>query len=281
MRWLVIGSSGLLGADLVDFLRHEGEGVVALSRRNSEFSQMMSSMERYFLDFDIVVNCVGFTNVERAEANAEEAHQINANLAQQFAQASELAGVRYFHVSSDYVFDGLANAPYRLAASPAPINVYGESKFLGEQLIAASSSNYSIFRTSWLYGTGEKCFPKRLASEFRDNGAVRAVHDQYGSPTWTKDVARVIHQHGLNDYDERLVHAVAEGRASWFDFAREIAISLGDGDYFIAPVKLQALNQNAKRPRYSVLENSETTGPIIGNWLDRWKVAAPEVLAKR
>ena len=114
-----------------------------------------------------------------------------------------------------------------------------------------------------------------------DAGAASVVNDQVGTPTWTRDLAEIVYQHGVNNLEEKIVHAVASGYGSWFDFAREIANALPDGEkYFLSPVMSEEISTAAKRPAFSALDNSETKGPIIGDWRERWKLAAPEVLAE-
>ena len=104
---------------------------------------------------------------------------------------------------------------------------------------------------------------------------------QQGTPTWTRDLAEVVYEHGTNDFNEKIVHAVASGYGSWFDFAREIAAALRDSEkYLLSPVTSDEVPTVAKRPAFSALDNSETKGPIIGDWHERWRIAAPQVLAE-
>jgi dTDP-4-dehydrorhamnose reductase len=132
-----------------------------------------------------------------------------------------------------------------------------------------------------LYGSRGKNFAKTIASKLIERGAVKVVNDQIGTPTWTRDLAEVVYAHGIHDFNEKVVHAVASGSGSWFDFAREVAATLSEGDkYFLTPVTTDEFPTAAKRPAFSVLDNSETKGPTIGDWHERWKVAAPEVLAE-
>jgi dTDP-4-dehydrorhamnose reductase len=163
----------------------------------------------------------------------------------------------------------------------APQSVYGKSKELGEQLVALSKANYTIFRTSWLYGANGKNFAKTIAKKLLETGDAQIVNDQIGTPTWTRDLAEVVYAHGVYDFNEKVVHAVASGSVSWFDFAREVAVQLPEGDkYILIPVSTQEFPTAAKRPAFSVLDNSESKGPIITDWHERWKAAAPEVLAE-
>ena len=114
-----------------------------------------------------------------------------------------------------------------------------------------------------------------------DACAASVVNDQVGTPTWTRDLAEIVYQHGVSDLNENMVHAVASGYGSWLDFAREIASGLPDAEkYFLSPVTSDKILTSAKRPAFSALDNSETKGPIIGDWRERWKLAAPEVLAE-
>lgn len=281
MRWVVIGDKGLFGSEMVDYLEAQGSDVKGFSRENLNFDELPEAIAKAIGKADVVVNAVGYTAVDKAEGEFFEANKVNGIYAGKLAAVAEILDAKFFHISTDYVFDGSASAPYSVGARTNPINVYGKTKELGEQLVADSGANYTIFRTSWLYGSNGKCFPKSIAAKLIQAGAAKVVSDKVGTPTWARDLAEVAYQHGVNNFTERIVHAVASGQGSWFDFAREIAAALPAGnEYFLSPVSSGEFSTAARRPAFSVLDNSETKGPIIGEWHERWKVACPEVLAE-
>jgi dTDP-4-dehydrorhamnose reductase len=281
MNWAVIGDRGMFGADLVEQLQLAGQSVMGFNRENLDLSKDIDSLAQQIRSADIIVNAVGYTAVDRAESEPEAAAIVNADYAQKLALVAKKLGSRYFHISTDYVFEGLTSKPYGVNAPTNPQTAYGKSKLLGENLVLESGADCVVFRTSWLYGKSGECFPKRIARQLNEQGAAKVVHDQIGSPTWTKDLAEVVIQHGAHNFNERIVHASAAGSVSWFGFAREIAQSMPNGDqYFIGSVATEEFEAIAKRPAFSVLDNSETSGPIIGPWEERWHVAATEVLAE-
>jgi dTDP-4-dehydrorhamnose reductase len=281
MRWVVIGDKGLFGSEMVAYLEAMGESVSRFNRGNLNLDALAESLSKQIGSVDVIVNAIGFTAVDKAESELYEANTVNGIYAGKLAQVAAILGAKFFHISTDYVFDGESVTPYGTSSETNPQTVYGKSKELGEQLVAQSDAHYTIFRTSWLYGAHGKNFAKTIAAKLIETGAVKVVNDQIGTPTWTRDLAEVVYAHGVHDFNEKIVHAVASGSGSWFDFAREVAASLPEGDkYFLSPVSSEEFPTVAKRPAFSVLDNSETKGPTIGDWHERWKIAAPEVLAE-
>ncbi len=281
MSWAVIGNTGLFGAEMEKLLDERGARLETFNRSNLQLEGSAESIATQIGHADIIVNAVGYTQVDKAEEELNEAQTINGLYAGKLADVAVLLGAKYFYISTDYVFDGESFSPYTLSAPTNPKSVYGRSKLLGETLIAQSSSNYTIFRTSWLYGAHGNNFAKTLASKLITVGQAKIVDDQFGTPTWTRDLAEVVYQHGVSDFEEKVVHAVASGYASWFDFAREIAGALPDGEkYFLSRVSTEDLSTAARRPAFSALDNSQTKGPIIGDWREQWRIAAPHVLAE-
>jgi dTDP-4-dehydrorhamnose reductase len=176
-------------------------------------------------------------------------------------------------VSTDYVFDGKSEIPYATDATPNPQGAYGRSKLLGEKLVEDSGANYTIFRTAWLYGAHGRCFPKVMHAKAVQGDALKVVNDQFGQPTWTRDLANQILSYSQLENAPAIVHCVSSGKASWFDFATEVV-----GDYPVEPVSSDEFVTAAKRPKYSVLDNTSYLVAPIADWKDRWLVAKDEVL---
>ena len=279
MRWGIIGDRGLFGSEMAAFLESKGEWVARFNRSNLDLEQSPESLALQIGPVEVMVNAVGFTDVDLAETELYEANTVNGIYAGKLAQVSLILGAKFFQISTDYVFDGESETPYGIEAETNPLSVYGKSKELGEQLVAQSGANYTIFRTSWLYGSKGKNFARTIATKLVNQRGVQVVNDQIGTPTWTRDLAEVVYAHGINDFNERIVHAAASGSASWFDFAEEIASALPEiENYSLKSVATRDFPAIAKRPAYSVLDNSETKGATIGDWKDRWKRAAPALL---
>lgn len=270
----------MVGTELSGLLVGQGQIVRKVNRSSSPLEIDVDSLARLFDDSSTVFNCLAFTDVESAETREAEALEVNGNFVGRLAAACEKTGSRLFHISTDYVFDGMSSVPYRTEDSPNPMTAYGRSKLAGERELLASSCDFSIFRASWLYGAAGSNFAKTIARKLTAGDTVRVVDDQTGSPTWSKDLSRLLMSYSsLLDLPE-IVHATASESCSWFEFAIEVAISLGlDADTLVQPVSSARYKSAAPRPKFSVLDNTE--GPIrpIGDWKARWHAAAPEVLA--
>lgn len=278
MRWAVIGSTGLFGQDLLTFLKDLGEDAHGFNRTNLQMSDEPQKIAAQLVGFDVWVNCVGYTQVDRAEAEAYEANLVNGIYAGALAQAAGIASARFMHISTDYVFDGTASTLHKVGEPINPQTSYGKSKALGEQLVSESGADYSILRTAWLYGAKGRCFPKVMAELLKKNGSVRVVRDQFGQPTWTQDLAEMVLQVVQLESMPLIVHAVSSGKASWSDFAKEVAISVGLSADSVVEISTEEFPTAAKRPAWSVLDNSSDGLTPIGDWQERWHEAAPEVL---
>jgi dTDP-4-dehydrorhamnose reductase len=229
------------------------------------------------------VNLVGYTKVDQAESEQDQANLVNAEYSGKLALAAKDLGARFIHISTDYVFDGVSNTPYKTTDTPNPQSAYGRSKLSGEIAVQESGADHQIFRTAWLYGANGNCFPKTVARVLHEAGQMKVVKEQIGQPTWTKDLAELIIAHQDVDAGRRprIVHATASGSCSWYEFACEIALSLGyDPEQAILPISTAEYPTPAKRPAYSVLDNQNETGLVIGDWRERWREAAPLVLAE-
>jgi dTDP-4-dehydrorhamnose reductase len=258
----VVGNKGMLGSELANSLNEAGYLAIGLNRAN------------------FVLNAVAYTKVDEAEANKTEAISVNAEFVDRLAIACSATKSTLIHVSTDYVFDGMGSTPYTVSHEPDPQTAYGYSKLLGEQALLNHSGDVVIFRTAWLYGASGKNFPRTIARKLLAGETVRVVDDQYGSPTWTKDLSKLILDYMAVEERPRIVHATASGTATWFEFAQEIAASLGlDPDTCLEPVSSSEFETLAKRPKYSVLNNSEGPKAPIGDWRERWRAASESVLS--
>jgi dTDP-4-dehydrorhamnose reductase len=280
MKYAVIGDKGMFGAEMVQFLLEKEIEVTGFNRSNLDL-EVFTSMEiaAQLVGFQVIINAVAYTAVDKAETELFEANAVNGIIAGKLAQASALIGARFMHISTDYVFDGLGNTPYLVTDPVNPQSEYGRSKALGEQLVAESGANYTILRTAWLYGAYGRCFPKVIAEVILKNGSARVVGDQFGQPTWTRDLAEQVFEFSVLDDSPEIVHAVASGQASWSDFAIEVANTLGlEGEDVVSRITTREFPTPAVRPAWSVLDNSSTLVKPIADWRERWKVAAARVI---
>jgi dTDP-4-dehydrorhamnose reductase len=273
MRFAVIGSQGMFGSEMVLFLQSHGQQVQTFNRETLNLDSSVEELTAKLIGFDHLINAVGYTAVDRAEAEPELANKVNGEYPERLALVSKNLGAKFSHVSTDYVFDGLSTTPYETNHPRNPQGAYGRSKAIGEELIENSGANFTIFRTAWLYGQHGRCFPKVMHEKAAKGEHLRVVNDQFGQPTWTKDLAAQVFAFSKLSTQPRIVHAVASGKASWFEFAEEVV-----GAYEVEPVSTDEFVTAAKRPAFSVLDNTSQLVEPIGDWRDRWKIAKTEVL---
>jgi dTDP-4-dehydrorhamnose reductase len=273
MHFGVVGDQGMFGSEMVILLRAQGQKVVGFNRKSIDLEDSIDALANQLGSLDVIINAVGYTAVDNAETEPDLANKINGDHAGKLARVSKLIESKFLHISTDYVFDGTSNSPYQTDSKTNPQGAYGRSKLLGEHLVADSGATYTIFRTAWLYGAHGRCFPKVINEKAAKGDHLRVVGDQFGQPTWTQDLAAQVFAFSKLSTQPHIVHAVASGKASWFEFAKEVV-----GDYEIEPVTTNEFVTAAKRPAFSVLDNSSELVEPIGDWRDRWKIARNEVL---
>jgi dTDP-4-dehydrorhamnose reductase len=282
VRWLVTGSNGMLGTDLVEVLRSGGEEVTPATRRTLDVTDG-AAVRAAVTGHDVVVNAAAWTAVDDAEEHEAEAAAVNAEGPRLLAAAAREQGARLVQVSTDYVFDGSAREPYAEDAPTAPVSAYGRTKAAGEQAVREQlPGRHLLVRTAWLYGAHGGCFPRTIARVARERGEVSVVDDQVGQPTWTRDVADLVVRLVLGDAPAGTYHATSSGQCSWFDFARAVVAAAGLDPSVVRATTSEAFVRPAPRPSYSVLGHHALhrlgIAPIAG-WEQRWVAAAPLVLA--
>jgi dTDP-4-dehydrorhamnose reductase len=176
------------------------------------------------------------------------------------------------YISTDYVFNGRKRKPYVETDTPHPLNVYGQTKWEGEQFVQQSCSRYLILRTSWLYGRVGKNFVRTILSKATQNEELRVVNDQVGCPTYAKDLAATIAAL-IKRETYGLYHAAGQGVCSWFEFSEEI-LKLAGISKKVIPISSQSLDRPARRPRYSALSQGKLNS--LGIYLRHWKEALEE-----
>jgi len=285
VRWVVTGAGGMLGTDLVDLLRARGEDVRAPGRAGLDVTDA-AAVDGAVRGADVVVNAAAYTAVDAAEDDEARAFAVNAVAAQHVARAAARHGARLVHVSTDYVFDGGATGPdarpYAEDAPLAPRSAYGRSKAAGEWAVRSEHPGGLVVRTAWLYGAHGTCFPRTIVRLARDRGSVDVVGDQVGQPTWTMDVADLVMRLVGAGAPGGTYHGTAQGQASWWELAREVVAAAGLDPEGVRSTSGAVLARPAPRPAWSVLGHDALRRlgvEPIGDWRERWRAAAPRVLA--
>ncbi|MBX9246435.1 dTDP-4-dehydrorhamnose reductase [Actinotalea ferrariae] len=281
MRWLVTGAPGMLGRDLVALLERSGEQVTAAGRATLDVTDADAAL-RAVEGHDVVVNCAAWTAVDDAESAEAAAFAVNAVGAGNLARGARAAGARMVQISTDYVFRGDADEPYADDAVVAPRSAYGRTKLAGEWAVRAESPDHLVVRTAWLYGAGGGCFPRTIARLAAERDGLSVVDDQVGQPTWTVDVADLVLRLVRAGAPTGTYHATSAGSTSWFGFARAVVEAAGHDGAMVTPTTSDGAARPAPRPAYSVLSHDSLRAAgvdPIGDWAERWTLAAPDVLA--
>jgi len=224
---------------------------------------------------DIIINCAGFTNVDKAETETVFADLLNREAVANLAVCAKSRDALLIHISTDYIFSGNDCKPIAEDATPAPLGVYGATKLAGEKAILDSGCRHIIIRTAWLYSKYGRNFVKTIIGLSEQRPEITVVSDQIGTPTRAEDLAAFIV--GLiekgQDTEEGIYNYTGEGIASWYDFAHEICVVRGSA-CMVLPCSSEDYPTAARRPHYSVLNKSlvkKTFGIKLPHWTDALK----------
>jgi dTDP-4-dehydrorhamnose reductase len=236
-----------------------------------------SAVEKVFQEYEpaYVINCAAYTAVDKAESEKEQANEINGRAVGALATMCKLFGTRLIHISTDYVFNGTASSPLKENDAVDPVNTYGASKLLGEQLALQNNPDTIIIRTSWVYSFYGKNFVKTMIRLMHEKESISVVNDQTGSPTYAADLAAAIMQIiSSSKWQGGIYNFSNEGVISWFDFANEIKRLTGSSCHINAVSTLQ-FPTPAKRPKYSVLDKAKIRATFFiqpKDWKESLKV---------
>jgi dTDP-4-dehydrorhamnose reductase len=267
MKAMIVGASGLLGKALMRQWR--GDEVVGLSSGDVDIRDAAKVREVVERDRPgWMVLAAAYTNVDDCESHPDLAFAVNRDGAVNVANAAKRTGARLVFLSSDYVFDGKKTSPYETGDARNPQSVYGRSKAEAEMRLLEVLPECCILRTSWLFGTGGKCFPETILKAATSRPALDVVNDQRGGPTYSVDLSRAIVELCRNQVSG-IVHVTNAGDCSWFEFAREIVKGAGLATE-VRPVSSQQVARPAPRPAYSVLSSKslERYGISLPAWQD-------------
>lgn len=231
---------------------------------------------------DVIMNCAGYTDVAKAEQEEDLAYRVNAEAVANLAEAAKRNDAVLIHVSTDYVFDGMAGVPYKEDSEPSPVSAYGRTKLAGEKAVLDSGCRYLIFRIAWLYSRYGKNFVRTIYERSADSPVLNVVCDQVGTPTFAGDLVDLI----INIMDsgmtgrQGIYNFTDEGVCSWFDLAWEVC-DISGHLCEVRPCMTADYPSGVRRPAYSVLDKSkvkETFGIDIPYWKDSLRFCMKELM---
>lgn len=281
VKILLTGATGQLGKSFQEEIRWHNHTLIAVSHSDLDISNygQVESILRYESP-EYVVNAAAFTNVPNAERNFNEVLKANVYGPANLAQITEKLGMKLVHLSTNFVFEGLENSFEDVNAIANPINFYGKSKHVGEQVVTAFNLKGSfIVRTSSIFSEYENNFLCKILDKLeRSAEEITVVNDQYCQPTYARDLARQIIYLIQDGHDPGIYHFVNDGKSSWFEFAQFIAKISGHDEKRIVPVSSRVFNDGVRRPISALLK------PTIFNSLDpisrEWTSALADCLQR-
>jgi len=275
---LLVGAGGMLGSAVRRAAPSASE-LVALRHADLAVEDARAVAEAVRRERpDWIINCAGYTQVDRAEAEPEAAQRVNAEGPANLARAAHQTGARLLQISTDYVFDGTATRPYREDDPVGPLNVYGRTKLAGEQTVQEIlPRSHLIVRTQWLFGEGGRNFVATILRLARERSELKVVNDQHGRPTYAPDLAGALWK--LIAYDARgTVHCANEGEATWFDVATA-AVGAAGLRVRVEPCTTTDMPRPAPRPAFSVLDCARYT-TLVRSPMQPWAAGLAEYVRR-
>jgi dTDP-4-dehydrorhamnose reductase len=280
MIWL-IGNKGMLGQEVENLFKRKRLSYLASDKEVDITNYPILQEFTKDIKIEWIINCSGYTDVDKAEKEIEKAFQINRDGVRNISKIALEKQAKLIHISTDYVFNGEKNThlSYTEDDKTEPINIYGESKLAGEREIKEIFKKYFILRTAWLYGRVGKNFVSTMLKLFKEKEEIKVVSDQWGSPTYTVDLAEGIIEIINNDSDKfGIYHFTNEGVTNWYEFAREIyrkskklGIIDSNKEVEIRGIETKEYPTPAQRPKCSWLSKGKIKREFnleIRNWED-------------
>ena len=271
MKVLVTGVKGQLGYDVVRELEKRGHTAVGVDIDEMDITDA-AAVERVLTETqpEAVIHCSAFTAVDRAEDETELCRRVNVEGTENIAKICKKLDCKMLYLSTDYIFSGDGERPWEPDDEASPLNAYGQSKYDGELALKKYVEKYFIVRISWVFGINGNNFIKTMLRLGRENGAVKVVDDQIGSPTYTYDLSRLLVDMIESDR-YGAYHATNEGICSWYEFAKEIFRAAGMNDVSVTPVKSGEFPVKAKRPKNSRMSKEKLVAngfTLLPAWQD-------------
>lgn len=258
MKVLVTGVKGQLGYDVMAELAKRNIEAIGVDIDEMDITDKIS-VEKVIGEAapDVVVHCAAYTAVDAAEDNEALCRRVNADGTRNIAEVCKKLDCKMVYISTDYVFDGQGTRPWEPDDERHPLNVYGQTKYEGELAVQENLSKYFIVRIAWVFGKNGKNFVKTMLKLAETHDKLTVVNDQFGSPTYTYDLARLLVDMIQTD-KYGIYHATNEGICTWYEFACEIFRQAGV-KIEVTPVPASEYPTKAKRPENSRLDKDKLT----------------------
>jgi len=285
MNILITGCNGQLGNEM-QLLEKED---AANNYFNTDVAELditnVEAIEQFLAanNIDGIVNCAAYTAVDKAEANEEFCTLLNAEAPGYLAHAIDKRGGWMIQISTDYVFDGTQHIPYQEDEDTCPNSVYGRTKLVGEFNVLKLCQQSMVIRTAWLYSTFGNNFVKTMIRLGNERPELGVVADQIGTPTYARDLARIIMTAISKGIQPGIYHFTNEGVASWYDFTKAIHRLAGITTCHVRPLHTSEYPTAAQRPPYSVLDKTkikQTYGIEIPYWEESLKECIDKLMTK-
>jgi dTDP-4-dehydrorhamnose reductase len=269
---LIYGKYGQVGSALAS----RAKNATIIASTDADFS-VYENIEKVLEDINpsAIINATAYTNVDKAETDTEAAYKANVTIPESLAKYCKIMDIPFIHYSTDYVFPGEGNTPYKETDTPAPINIYGKTKLAGEQAIEAIGGKYIILRTSWVYNETHKNFLTTMLRFGKEREELSIVSDQIGAPTYAGDIADATLKALEKPFESGVYHLCNAGETSWYNYAQEI-FELARTQNIplivdkVSPISSSEYKAAAKRPLNSRL-NCDKAKMLLNITMPDWK----------
>ncbi|MCR4598339.1 MAG: dTDP-4-dehydrorhamnose reductase [Acetatifactor sp.] len=275
MKVFVTGVRGQLGYDVVRELEKRGMEAIGVDIQEMDITDAQSVDEVITkANPDAVIHCAAYTAVDAAEDNEEICRKVNVDGPRNIARVCKKLDIKMIQISTDYVFNGQGDRPWEPEDPVGPMTVYGQTKYEGEQAVREILEKYFIVRIAWAFGVNGKNFVKTMLRLSETHDTLSVVSDQYGSPTYTYDLARLLVDM-IQTEKYGIYHATNEGFCSWYEFAKAIFEKAGK-NVTVKPVTTAEYGAKAFRPANSRMSKEKLTAngfvrlPAWEDALDRY-----------
>jgi len=261
-RILVTGANGQLGSAIVTIFKQNNLDVIATDRTIMDITKQKQVFDVIKqIKPQVIIHCAAYTAVDKAEEDKLNCYKVNVEGTRNLALIASKLNIEFIYFSTDYVFDGTKPEPYDISDTPNPINFYGLTKFIGEEIVKSLLTNFYIFRISWVFGPNGKNFVNTILRLGKEKSFINVVTDQIGSPTYTIDIATFLLSKPNISIGTH--HLTNEGYISWYEFASRI-IEIAKLNCIVNPILTSNYKTPAKRGLNSRLKNDNNF--TLQNW---------------